>query len=86
MVNNRIIITVTDNISDQTAIESVLAVVKAGKISNTKGKDQYCFATTITNGTVVYARCKYNLKSDSFIVSKDNNHGIKNWSDKNEND
>ena len=78
---NRIIISVQDNISDEVATEHVLSVIKLGKISKTKKRNQYCFATTFSDGAVVFARNKYNIKADSFIVCRDKNFGIKKWED-----
>ena len=67
---NRIIISYEDEITPIEALESIKSVVKLGKISEIKGKPQYCFITLLNNRITIYAREKYNLKSDSFIVLK----------------
>lgn len=55
------------------AVRSVANVISQGRISNIKEKPQYCFVTTWKDGTVVYAKEKYNTDSDIFNVWKDKN-------------
>ena len=81
-MGNRIIISVRDNIEDDIALKCVLSVIKQGKISKVKNKNQYCFYTRFENNISVSARSKYNISSDSFIVFREQNTGIKKWDSK----
>ena len=50
-----------------------------GKISKVKNKTQYCFYTSFKDNVSVASRYKYKINSDSFIVFREQNTGIKNW-------
>jgi hypothetical protein len=72
MKNRRIIISISDDITDEKAVSSVLKVIKQGRISKTKGNKQYCFLTITPDDIAIYAREKYKENSaDSFVVYKD---------------
>lgn len=66
------IITIKDNIPDDTALMLVLSVVNSGKVSHdTKGNDYYCWATTMRHGGELYdVWTRKNPNQPSFIVCK----------------
>lgn len=55
------------DISPMMALERVLQVMERGKISKTSKGEQYCFATTFSDNTIIYA--DKNKKSDRFVIS-----------------
>lgn len=68
-------IDIRDNIPDAIAVECVMHVVRAGRISEgEKGKKYYCWATILKTpvGEVVVATREYR-KSDCFVVYKRKN-------------
>ena len=65
-------IDIRDNIPDAIAVECVMHVVRAGKISvGERGKHYYCWATVLQTpvGEVVVSTRQYR-KSDCFVVYK----------------
>ena len=66
-MSKKIYITIEDGIDDVTAIESVLKVVRKGRIS--KNGKLYCYLTLFSNGLAVNTR-DYR-KHDCFSVYKD---------------
>ena len=70
-IKRRIIINILDeNISDKDTMLMVGKVIEMGKVSEIKGKKQYCFVSGFGNGNIVYAKQKYNTNSDIFYVYK----------------
>ena len=68
-------IDIRDNIPDAIAVECVMHVVRAGRISEgEKGKKYYCWATILKTpvGEVVVATRQYR-KDDCFVVYKHEN-------------
>lgn len=64
-------IEIRNNIPDEIAIELVGIVIRQGRISQSKGKKYYCWATEIEydgNKYMVYVRD--NRKTDCFVVTK----------------
>ena len=67
----RIIIDYDDTISDNEAIHRVATVVADGKISESNNVPHYCWATSFSDGVVVWTRRKKSYqKSDSFCVTR----------------
>jgi len=64
---NRLIIENRTSLSDQAALEKVIAVIKMGKISESRNKIQYCFHTCFADDTEVW--CAKNKGSDRFVVT-----------------
>lgn len=64
---NRLIIENRTSLSDQAALEKVIAVVKMGKISQHGKNDGYCFHTSFEDGTEVWTA--KNKGSDRFVVT-----------------
>lgn len=70
-------IDIRDNIPDAIAVECVMHVVRAGKISvGEHGKKYYCWATILQTpvGEVVVSTRQYR-KDDCFMVYKHKEHG-----------
>jgi len=66
----KLIIDNRTNITILKAIEYCKAVIKQGKISETKRGKQYCFATSFGDDGIVVVATK-NKKSDRLIIIED---------------
>lgn len=63
---NKIIIQNNTGMSDFEALVYVSVVVEGGRISESRGREQYCFHTTFKGGISVSALL--NKKSDRFVI------------------
>lgn len=82
-LNNKLIIHNYTNLNDLKVLSYIMNVVKNGKISKCKGKEQYSFITTFGN---IFTGKKYIISCDmrdtgytfKIVEEKDDNKGIKN--------
>ena len=76
MKTRRITISIDEHVTDEQAIESLLSVIRCGKISKgANGQDHYCWHTafnyTSKNSSkeiIVTTRLKYGSKNDRFVI------------------
>lgn len=66
-MTRKIIISIDDKISDETAVERCLAVIRGGLVSGSGDKAQYCYVSVFPDKTHVYVR-KYGSGTQRFDV------------------
>lgn len=70
-MRRRIIINIdSDDITEQEAVRHVLQVIDGGRISSSRGMEQFCFGTTFVSGIEVFAMDKRRVESDTFLVRR----------------
>lgn len=69
---SRVIIEFASGVEPCLALRCVEVVIAQGRISEARGRKQYCFFTTFEDGLVVYARpLRSDTSADSFLVSRE---------------